>query len=488
MRDALAQEDNSVGGGGVGATSGDTGALAALSTDGTSGDTGALTVLSTDGAEVQRVRQGIWDTTGNSEDILKMTSTVGDVWMPFVDPLHVGSAPEPDPEHEVDDIDTPSDGVDDGEINVGETVGRYRITRYLGQGQFGTVWKAEADGWGEGIAVKTMEKAKCTRDPRNKLLVQNEIRSMQQVSHPNVVRLHEPLYSNTHIYLVQEYCETDLKKYMNQPLGVGLPSRAPLNEADAKGLMRDLAAGLQALRSVNIIHRDLKDENLLLSTMCGGVLRARPVLKIADFGFAKQLIDLTVTITEVGSPAYMAPEVFRELRGVVAQIQPDRGHHAGYDAKADLWSVGCILYGMLCKGLVFSDQVRSKQDLIAELAQEIRGGVQKRLPKSVEHEDGRGFEGPVAQYFQAADETAASGACKALIAQDAGVRADQVTILGAREAERSPALRSQGKVIVRYKRAVDVSAECADLLERLLRHNPAERISWEDFFAHPWLQ
>ena len=80
VRDALVQEDDSVGGGGVG---------------GTSGDTGALAVLSTDGAEVQRVRQGIWDTTGNSEDILKMTSTVGDVWMPFVEPLHVGPAPPP---------------------------------------------------------------------------------------------------------------------------------------------------------------------------------------------------------------------------------------------------------------------------------------------------------------------------------------------------------------------------------------------------------
>ena len=66
------QEDDGVGGGGIG---------------GTSGDTRALTVLSTDGAEVQRVRQGIWDTTGNSEDILKMTSTVCDVWMPFVDSL-----------------------------------------------------------------------------------------------------------------------------------------------------------------------------------------------------------------------------------------------------------------------------------------------------------------------------------------------------------------------------------------------------------------
>jgi hypothetical protein len=114
--------------------------------------------------------------------------------------------------------------------------------------------------------------------------------------------------------------------------------------------------------------------------------------------------------------------------------------------------------------------------------------VQKQLPESIEHEDGRGFDGPAAQYDQAVDETEASRACRVAIAQDACVREDQVTILGARVADKSLALRRCGKVIVMYKRTLEISPECKDLLERLLRHNPADRISWEDFFEHPWLQ
>jgi serine/threonine protein kinase len=305
---------------------------------------------------------------------------------------------------------------------------------------------------------------------------------MQTVNQPNVVRLFEPLYSETLIYLVLDFCDTDLKKYMSAPLGRGLPSRAPLSEEEAKPLMRDFAAGLLALREQSIIHRDLKDENLLIAKAPDG----RKVLKIADFGFAKKLVDLAATTTEVGSPAYMAPEVFATHSPVMREAFV--GRPAGYDAKADLWGVGCILYGVLCKGLVFSDAVRTKEDLVNELAREMRDGVQKSLPTNVEFEHGRVFDGPASQYNQAAEESAASRRCKQELAAEAGVPEGRVCIIGARNPDRNPTLKAQGKVIVKYRRDVVVSADCNDLLRRLLQHHPDDRIEWDDFFAHPWLQ
>ena len=118
---------------------------------------------------------------------------------------------------------------------------------------------------------------------------------------------------------------------------------------------------MQELRRHEIIHRDLKDENLLIAT---GPTSGRKILKIADFGFAKQLVDLRATYTPCGSPAYMAPEVLALKNRVLREGTGLRGVSSGYDANADLWSVGCIMYGMLCKRLVCSDNVINQEDLV----------------------------------------------------------------------------------------------------------------------------
>eukprot|EP01043_Picozoa_sp_COSAG02_P048158 COSAG02_NODE_4701_length_5079_cov_610.995382_1_plen_901_part_10 len=150
------------------------------------------------------------------------------------------------------DIDTVSTDVENGEIDgPGAMVGRYQVTKYLGQGQFGVVWKASVyDNRRDvnvDVAIKTIDRDKI-RSARNKQFVQNEIKSMQSITHRNVVRLYEPLYSDTHILMVIEFCETDLKKYLHARGPRGLPSRAPLSEAEAKSFMRDFAAGMHELR------------------------------------------------------------------------------------------------------------------------------------------------------------------------------------------------------------------------------------------------
>ena len=147
-----------------------------------------------------------------------------------------------------DDIDTPP-GVEDGDIaRPGGIIGGRRGGRWyqlsesekLGSGSFGDVYMAVPAGVdGVQVAIKVMPKAKTINTDVNRSHVKNEITLQQLVHHPNVVRLYEPLYSNTHIYMVLELCHTDLKKY--------LLSRPPLPEHEAQAIFKEFAAGLREL-------------------------------------------------------------------------------------------------------------------------------------------------------------------------------------------------------------------------------------------------
>jgi serine/threonine-protein kinase ULK2 len=138
-----------------------------------------------------------------------------------------------------------------------------------------------------------------------------------------------------------------MQKYPNPPVG-------GLNEAVVRHFLQQLASALSFLRSQNLIHRDVKPQNLLLNPsplyyekekpeimpfsvddnsllpICG--IKSLPMLKIADFGFARSLPSTSLAETLCGSPLYMAPEILR---------------YEKYDAKADLWSVGTVLYEMV---------------------------------------------------------------------------------------------------------------------------------------------
>merc|ERR1719199_1734795 len=104
-------------------------------------------------------------------------------------------------------------------------------------------------------------------------------------------------------------------------------ARGSLDEAQTQYYLQQLALGLAHIRSRNLIHRDLKPQNQLLSSMAPNA-----VLKIADFGFARYMQQQDLAETLCGSPLYMAPEILRFHK---------------YDAKADLWSVGAIMFELL---------------------------------------------------------------------------------------------------------------------------------------------
>ncbi|KAG6596389.1 Serine/threonine-protein kinase ATG1c, partial [Cucurbita argyrosperma subsp. sororia] len=262
-------------------------------------------------------------------------------------------------------------------------VADYLVGRQIGSGSFSVVWHARHRVHGTEVAIKEISMSRLSKKLQDSLM--SEIFILKRINHPNIIRLHDIVEVPGKIHLVLEYCRGgDLSFYIQQRHG-----RIP--EAIAKRFLQQLAAGLKVLRDNNLIHRDLKPQNLLLSTSGDN-----SVLKIADFGFARSLQPRGLAETLCGSPLYMAPEIM--------QLQK-------YDAKADLWSVGAILFQFVTGRTPFTGNNQ------IQLLQNIVKSTELHFPSDIN----------------------------------------------------------------------DLSFECKDLCRKLLRRNPVERLTFEEFFNHPFL-
>uniref|UniRef100_A0A1D1ZEE2 Serine/threonine-protein kinase ATG1 n=1 Tax=Anthurium amnicola TaxID=1678845 RepID=A0A1D1ZEE2_9ARAE len=261
-------------------------------------------------------------------------------------------------------------------------VGDYMFWKLIGRGSFSDVWLARNRVRGTEVAVKEIAMERLSKKLQESLL--SEIVILKKINHPNIIALLDIIEFPKTIYIILEYCRGgDLSMYIQRH------GRVP--EAIAKHFMQQLAMGLQVLRTHNLIHRDLKPQNLLLSSNDDN-----SALKIADFGFARPLQPRGLAETLCGSPLYMAPEIM--------QLQK-------YDAKADLWSVGVILFQLVTGRTPFTGNSQ------IELLQNIMKSNELHFP---------------------ADSN-------------------------------------------------DLSCDCIDLCQKLLRRNPVERLTFEEFFNHRFL-
>jgi serine/threonine-protein kinase ULK/ATG1 len=195
-----------------------------------------------------------------------------------------------------------------------------------------------------------------------------EISILKSLQHPHIVAMFSLVEKPVHFYLIMEYCQlSDLSQFMkkrttltNWPETADIfkkypnPETGGLHEVLARHFLKQIASALEYLRRRNLIHRDIKPQNLLLNPSPLYMARqpaedvplaasehsliptvgvaSLPMLKIADFGFARHLPSTSMAETLCGSPLYMAPEILR---------------YEKYDARADLWSVGTVLYEMV---------------------------------------------------------------------------------------------------------------------------------------------
>ncbi|XP_023633206.1 serine/threonine-protein kinase ATG1t isoform X2 [Capsella rubella] len=187
-------------------------------------------------------------------------------------------------------------------------IDEYKAKSKLSESLTSTVWLANHRLTGEEAVMKCFDLSKLNRNLRNCL--NNELEFLSSVHHPNIIRLLQFF----------QYCDGGtLSSYIQR--------HGRVEEDVAKRFMKQIGAGLEIIHDNHIIHRDLKPENILL-VGSGDEL----VLKIADFSLARKLVPGKYLETVCGSPFYMAPEVLQFQR---------------YNEKADMWSVGAILFEML---------------------------------------------------------------------------------------------------------------------------------------------
>ena len=164
------------------------------------------------------------------------------------------------------------------------------LTKSLGKGAFGEVFLTQIDGRSEFFATKRLDRAYSEREENIKRL-SNEIRVMQKIHHPNIVSLIDLKKTKSHCYLVMEFCNGGdltgcLKKYMAK-------YNKPFSEEIVQYLMIQICRGLDALHSRNIMHRDLKLDNILVcfnsESDKNSLNMMKATAKITDFGFATQL-------------------------------------------------------------------------------------------------------------------------------------------------------------------------------------------------------
>ncbi|KAF6209491.1 hypothetical protein GE061_015238 [Apolygus lucorum] len=209
----------------------------------------------------------------------------------------------------------------------------YKLGKTIGEGSYCKVriaYKASELGYNHRLACKIVNKKKASRDFVTKFLPR-EVSIVRVIRHPHIVTVFNIIELDDQVYMFMDLCERgDLLDHIR--------TKGAFTETKAKHFFRQLVDAVGYLHAREIAHRDLKCENILLSN--------RDNVKIADFGFSRWCCDLqtrkrVLSDTFCGSAAYAAPEILQGTK---------------YNPKMyDVWSLGCILYIMLCATMPFDD-------------------------------------------------------------------------------------------------------------------------------------
>eukprot|EP00954_Amorphochlora_amoebiformis_P026949 1382335-Amorphochlora_amoeboformis.AAC.1 len=197
---------------------------------------------------------------------------------------------------------------------------KYQAKDILGRGSFAVVKRAIRKSDGKELAVKIIKKTKLKQEELK--IVHDEVHIMDKIRHPNCVRLEEIFETSKKLYLVMEILT-------GGELFDRIVAKGSFSEADASKLVKSVVMALQYLHSIGIVHRDLKPENLIYADNT----KESPI-KITDFGLAKLKEKKHDKMeTACGTPGYVAPEVLKKQK---------------YTEAVDIWSLGVILYILLC--------------------------------------------------------------------------------------------------------------------------------------------
>ncbi|EGR29999.1 protein kinase domain protein [Ichthyophthirius multifiliis] len=229
---------------------------------------------------------------------------------------------------------------------MSKIIDNYILKEIAGSGQYGKVYKSTHLKTEQVYAIKVIKLEKFKSVPQLHQFTLNEIQTLTKINNPNVITFIEMLRSQNNVYLVYEFCDGGTLEDI-------IKQKKIICEKEAIHIFQQIINAFKCMFRENILHRDLKPSNILLHN---------GVIKVADFGFCKTLLSASdLTQTMVGSPIYMAPEI---LKG------------CNYNIKADIWSMGVVLFEMLFGYCPYEDKT------IAQLINQI-DNKQLVIPKHI---------------------------------------------------------------------------------------------------------
>lgn len=224
------------------------------------------------------------------------------------------------------------------ELTVGKRIGYYRLRGDLGNGNFAQVKLGMHCLARENVAVKILDKTKL--DDKTQKLLSREIASMEKIQHPNIIQIFEVIESISNIYLVIEYAPAGelFHKILND---------GKIREPLAKTYFTQMTAAVSYMHSINVIHRDIKAENVFISSST--------CIKLGDLGFSTFASPDDKLDTFCGSPPYAAPELFKD------------DFYLG--PKVDIWALGILLFFMVTGTMPF------RAETVGKLKKKILAGI-----------------------------------------------------------------------------------------------------------------
>ena len=213
---------------------------------------------------------------------------------------------------------------------TGEVLGRYRVQRLLGVGGMGSVYLAEDTADRRSVALKVLNDS-VLRDRTARMRFIREAQAAAAVVHPCVAAVFEINELDDAVFIAMEYVDGRTLRHVLDE------QTAPMAVQEALRIAREIALALSHAHAAGVVHRDLKPENLMLD--------ARGVLKVLDFGLAKQ------TGGMLSHDVSSAPTIFTTGEGVIlgtpSYMAPEQIRGRPVDARADIFSLGVILYEMV---------------------------------------------------------------------------------------------------------------------------------------------
>ncbi|KAK8881683.1 hypothetical protein M9Y10_004443 [Tritrichomonas musculus] len=211
---------------------------------------------------------------------------------------------------------------------------RYKDKRQIGKGSYGKVYLMRDTKTNELVVVKTIPiKGK---DPKSKTSAQKEAKLLRMMQHPNIIMYLDSFFdSQGDFCIVLEYADGyDLQKY--------LETHKQLSEKQVLQVFTQIILGLDYIHSQNVLHRDIKTANVFLFR--------KGLVKLGDFGIAREVSEGELAKTLIGTPYFMCPELLKGQR---------------YGFPADIWAAGCVLFEIIAGKHAFTG--KSREELFANI-------------------------------------------------------------------------------------------------------------------------